>query len=70
VERLVEFQLSHAGIVLVDRPPIQLELPDNLLGMIGRNWEGLVRLDERGFLLATDTFPGTILAFVPTPEDG
>lgn len=68
VERLVEFQLSHAGIVLVDRPPIQLELPVDLLGVIGRNWEGLVRLDGRGFLLVTDTFPGTILAFVPAPE--
>jgi len=70
VERLVEFQLTHAGIALVDRPPIQLELPADLLGAIGRNWEGLVRLDQRGFLLVTDTFPGTILAFVPAPEDG
>jgi hypothetical protein len=69
VERLVEFQLTHAGIALADRPPIQLELPDNLLGMIGRNWEGLARLDQRGFLLATDTFPTTILAFVPGPEE-
>lgn len=68
VERLVEFQLTHAGIALADRPPIQLELPDDLLGMIGRNWEGLARLDQRGFLLVTDTFPGTLLAFVPAPE--
>jgi hypothetical protein len=62
--------LTHEGIALADRPPLQLALSDDLLGMIGRNWEGLARLDPRGFLLVTDTFPGTILAFVPAPEDG
>jgi hypothetical protein len=44
------------------RPPIQLELIDDLHP---RNWEGLVRLDPHGFLLATDTYPETLLAFVP-----
>jgi hypothetical protein len=68
VERLVEFEYSVSGIGLVDRPPIQLELPDSILGGLGRNWEGLARLDDRGFLLVTDLFPETILAFVPTPE--
>ena len=44
--------------------PIQLELlPDE-----ARNWEGLVRLEGRGFLLMTDKFPETILAFVALPE--
>jgi hypothetical protein len=33
-----------------------------------RNWEGIVRLDERGFLLMTDEDPDTILAFVPRPQ--
>lgn len=65
VERLVEFQLSHNGIVLSDRPPIYLQL---LPFGNPRNWEGLARLDQRGFLLATDKFPTTILAFVPYPE--
>ena len=61
VERLLEFQLAADGITLVDRPPIQLELlPDEL-----RNWEGIARLDERGFLLVSDKFPETILGFVP-----
>jgi hypothetical protein len=69
VERLVEFQFSHSGIILADRPPIQLELLDTLLGGLGRNWEGLVRLDNRGFLLATDLFPETILAFAPAPGE-
>lgn len=67
VERLVEFQLSETGISLVDTPPIQLELSEMLLGALGRNWEGLVRLDDLGFLLVTDLFPETILAFVPAP---
>lgn len=61
VERLVEFQFSYEGIVLSDTPPIQLELIDD---DNARNWEGIVRLDDRGFLLATDKFPNTILAFV------
>lgn len=65
VERLVELQFSDSDITLTDTPPIQLEL----LPGDARNWEGIVRLDERGFLLATDKFPETILAFVALPED-
>jgi hypothetical protein len=63
VERLVEFQYDTTGIRLVDRPPIQLVLSSET----GRNWEGLVRLDDRGFLLMTDQFPGTILGYVAAP---
>lgn len=62
VERLVEFQFTENGIVLADRAPIQLKL-NNIF--IPRNWEALARLDDRGFLLATDSYPSTILAFVP-----
>ncbi len=64
VERLIELQVQPTGIVLTDRPPLQLQLT----GEAARNWEGLVRLDERGFLLVTDTFPRTLLGFVPGPE--
>ncbi|MEM7333012.1 MAG: hypothetical protein AAF490_13065 [Chloroflexota bacterium] len=64
VERLVEFQYSEEGITRLDQPPIQLQLLDEDL----RNWEGIVRLDDRGFLLVTDKFPETILAFVPLGE--
>lgn len=64
VERLVEFHLGQQGIELVDRPPIQLALIDD---ENARNWEGLVRLDDQGFLLVTDKFPETILAFTPFP---
>jgi len=61
VERLVELQYSADGISVVDAPPIQLYLlPDDL-----RNWEGIVRLDNRGLLVATDKYPQTILGFVP-----
>jgi hypothetical protein len=63
VERLVKMNYSANGITLADAPPIMLTLlPDN-----SRNWEGLVLLDGRGFLMATDKFPETILAFVAMP---
>lgn len=66
VERLLMLAYKdtdeHPRIELVERPPIQLQLAKE-----GRNWEGLVQLDDRGFIVATDMFPETILAFVPTP---
>ncbi len=66
VERLVEFQYSGDTISLTETPPIQLQLmADGSL----RNWEGLVCLDDSGFLLATDKYPRTILAFVSLPEE-
>jgi hypothetical protein len=66
VERLVEFHLSGGRIERTGRAPIQLEL----LGEArSRNWEGVARLGTRGFLVATDTYPETLLAFVPAPVD-
>lgn len=62
VERLVEFRDAGDRIERTRRPPIQLELINDLHP---RNWEGLVRLEPYGFLMATDTFPETILAFIP-----
>ncbi len=64
VERLVEFQIGETGITLTDTPPLQLELRAD---GAARNWEGIVRLGQRGFLLVTDRFPETLLAFVPRP---
>ncbi|MDP6456718.1 MAG: hypothetical protein QF613_07775 [Candidatus Marinimicrobia bacterium] len=64
VERLVEFQWSDSAITLVDRPPVQFQL---LAEGESRNWEGIVRLDDKGFLVITDTYPETILAFIPMP---
>ncbi|KFA91880.1 hypothetical protein Q664_19140 [Archangium violaceum Cb vi76] len=63
VERLIELQVQPTGIVLTERPPLQLRLSDEA----PRNWEGVVRLAGRGFLLVTDKFPGTLLGFVPSP---
>ena len=61
VERLLEFQLQNDRVVLLDQAPIQLKMT----GIEGRNWEGIVRLKGRGFLLATDMHPSTMLGFVP-----
>lgn len=63
VERLVELQLDGDALSLTDTPPLYLQLPDEN----ARNWEGIVRLDGRGFLLVTDKFPETMFAFVPWP---
>jgi len=62
VERLVALNNTAAGITLADLPPIPLELIED-----ARNWEGLVALDGRGFLLVTDSSPDTLLVFVPMP---
>jgi hypothetical protein len=64
VERLVELQYSPQSITLVETPPIQLQLRSD---GEARNWEGIVRLDEMGFLLVTDKYPETILGFVGFP---
>jgi hypothetical protein len=61
VERLVEFRYTDTQILGTQRAPIQLELLEDGRA---RNWEGLVRLDQRGFLLMTDRYPETILGFV------
>lgn len=61
VERLVELELYEGKIQLSNREPIQIELDKNE----SRNWEGIVRLDKKGFLIATDKFPGSLLGFIP-----
>jgi len=60
VERLLEFELNEDGISLTNLPPIQLKMEAHE----GRNWEGLVRLNQLGFLLVTDKHPKTLLAFL------
>ena len=62
VERLVELNLSSTGFTLANNLPLQI-----VLGKGPRNWEGLVLLDDRGFLLVTDEHPDTILGFIPMP---
>ena len=62
VERLIEYKIRSDKVVRTSTPPIQLVLNKN-----SRNWEGLVRLDKKGFLIIVDEHPRTILAFVPKP---
>ena len=62
VERLVQLQIENEAITRVDQPPIYLQLlPLN----VARNWEGIAQLDESGFLLIVDSFPGSMLGFCP-----
>jgi hypothetical protein len=63
VERLLELQYTPAGITLVERPPIVFRLEPG-----DRNWEGLVRWGDRGFLVVTDRHPETIFGYVPRPR--
>ncbi|MBN2424425.1 MAG: hypothetical protein JXR46_09495 [Calditrichaceae bacterium] len=62
VERLLEMELTPDGIKLTDREPVLLKLMDE---RESRNWEGIVRLDSLGFIIATDKNPETIIGFVP-----
>ncbi|EKU97532.1 hypothetical protein Lepto7375DRAFT_6729 [Leptolyngbya sp. PCC 7375] len=61
-QRLVEFVYGENGITFTNNAPIQLELSQD-----SRHWEGMVRLDDQGFLVMTDKFPETILGFVAMP---
>ncbi len=66
VERLLELRIEGDRIVRTDTPPVNLALlPDNEC----RNWEAVVRFEGRGFLLMTDKYPGTLMAFVPYSFD-
>ena len=61
VERIVEMKIEEGAIRLVNIAPLYLRLNSD---GVSRNWEGIVRLDEIGFLLITDSFPRTIFGFV------
>jgi hypothetical protein len=63
VERLVALLVDSTGVHL-DRSEgvIELELSED---RVTRNWEGIVRWEDEGFLIVTDRYPRTILAFVP-----
>ena len=62
VEQLLEFELRKDSIIRTKTPPLEIKLSE--FGD-SRNWEGLVRLNDIGFLIVTDKFPGSILAFLP-----
>ncbi len=60
VERLLEYQITGDRIKRTNTAPIQLEMQ----AREGRNWEGLAKLDDVGFLIVTDKHPETLLGFV------
>ena len=62
VERLVEFKIDGKNIYKTNSLPIQLKLNQN-----SRNWEGVVRMGDKGFLMIVDEHPRTILAFIKKP---
>ena len=61
VERIVRFKLTQEGFILVHEAPLYLNL---LKENEARNWEGLVKFGNLGFLLATDKFPKSILGLL------
>jgi hypothetical protein len=76
VERLVALRLAPGGPTLdAATPPVLLRLAEGATRRWdARNWEGLARFTSRthgpGFLVATDRYPRTLLAFVPREAPG
>ena len=64
VERLVAMRWTGSGVELIDTAPIQLEMTRPRNPAAARNWEGLVRLGDDGFLVVTDKYPTTLLAYI------
>ena len=60
VEMLIELEIKNDEIIISDSEPIQLILDED----DSRNWEGVARLDDMGFLLATDKYPRMIFGFI------
>lgn len=62
VERLLELRDEGVAIRPTGRSiPLQREARP-------RNWEGVARLEGRGFVIVTDEWPRSILGFVPSPD--
>lgn len=64
-ERLLEFQIKEGKIIRTEKKPLKIKLLNN---NIGRNWEGLAKMEEYGFLIVSDYFPRTILGFIDFRE--
>lgn len=62
VERIITFQLEENEIKLAKEDPIIINKKREI---DSRNWEGIVKYDSLGFLLITDEFPKTVLAYLP-----
>lgn len=59
-ERLVALRIQGGSVVRAAVAPIWLAVDP----AAGRNWEGVVRLEDRGFLVVTDEHPSTLFGFV------
>jgi len=64
VERLVKLKINKGQIIETNSPPLYLKLD---VDKPSRNWEGIAKFNNLGFLIVTDTYPETILAFVKFP---
>ena len=53
----------NSNITLAPDPPLRLRLVSDQ----ARNWEALAILPGKGFLIATDTYPSTLMGFVRYP---
>ena len=65
VERILRLRIENGRIFLAEEAPLYLSLTAE---GSSRNWEGLVRLDDLGFLAVTDSFPRSILCFISDLE--
>jgi hypothetical protein len=65
IEQLIELRFDGERVVRTGRPALDLRRDPSAPP---RNWEAIARLGDRGFLLMTDRYPSTLLAFVPLPE--
>ena len=65
VERILRLRIENGQIFLAEEAPLYLSLTAE---GSSRNWEGLVRLDDLGFLAVTDSFPRSMLGFIPDLE--
>ena len=61
VERILTLRYRQGRVDLVDAPPIEIAI---LNETVARNWEGIALWGQEGFLIVTDQFPTTLLAFV------
>jgi hypothetical protein len=66
VEQIVQLRFDGERLVRGLCPPLDLRRDPELPA---RNWEAMVLLPGRGFLLMTDRYPTTLLAFVPFPDE-
>ncbi len=61
IERIIELRITNDQIQFSKKPPVYIKIE----GIAGRNWEGIVKLDNEGFLIISDYFPKSIFGFVP-----